>query len=111
METPESKSPPAKGPESLHIHAVDVETAPSSVQVQVVQHQTLDNSTSKSKPNMAGSVAAAPLQGFRLYAVAVGVCFGALMMSLDIAIIGTVRASQPPPTLSQPLPRAKVNTG
>ncbi len=29
-------------------------------------------------------------QGLRLYAVAVGVCFGALMMSLDISIIATV---------------------
>jgi len=30
------------------------------------------------------------LHGFRLYAVATGVYFGALMMSLDISIIGTV---------------------
>lgn len=28
--------------------------------------------------------------GFRLYAVAIGVSFGALMMSLDVSIIGTV---------------------
>ncbi|KAL8383189.1 hypothetical protein RB595_006784 [Gaeumannomyces hyphopodioides] len=33
------------------------------------------------------------LRGFRLIAVAVGVCFGALMMSLDIAIIGTALPS------------------
>ncbi|KAL8348860.1 hypothetical protein RB601_002214 [Gaeumannomyces tritici] len=33
------------------------------------------------------------LRGFRLVAVAVGVCFGALMMSLDIAIIGTALPS------------------
>lgn len=32
----------------------------------------------------------ATLQGYKLYAVAIGVYFGALMMSLDIAIIGTV---------------------
>ncbi len=30
------------------------------------------------------------LHGFRLYAVTIGLCFGALMMSLDISIIGTV---------------------
>ena len=30
------------------------------------------------------------LHGYRLYAVTVGLCFGALMMSLDISIIGTV---------------------
>lgn len=33
------------------------------------------------------------LQGFRLYAIAIGVCFGALMMSLDISIIATVLLS------------------
>ncbi|KAK4149187.1 major facilitator superfamily domain-containing protein [Chaetomidium leptoderma] len=33
------------------------------------------------------------LQGYRLYAVVIGVCFGALMMSLDIAIIGTALPS------------------
>ena len=31
-----------------------------------------------------------PLQGLKLYAVTVGVCLGALMMSLDISIIATV---------------------
>ncbi len=31
------------------------------------------------------------LGGYRLYAVAVGVIFGSLMMSIDISIIGTVR--------------------
>ncbi len=30
------------------------------------------------------------LHGYRLYAVTIGLCFGALMMSLDISIIGTV---------------------
>ncbi|KAK3376326.1 MFS transporter [Lasiosphaeria ovina] len=33
------------------------------------------------------------LRGFRLYAVAIGVCFGALMMSLDISILGTALPS------------------
>lgn len=33
------------------------------------------------------------LRGYRLYAIAIGVCFGALMMSLDVSILGTVRAS------------------
>lgn len=32
------------------------------------------------------------LEGYMLWSVAIGVCFGALMMSLDISIIGTVRA-------------------
>jgi hypothetical protein len=31
-----------------------------------------------------------PLQGHKLYAVTVGVCLGALMMSLDISVIATV---------------------
>lgn len=31
------------------------------------------------------------LRGFRLYAVAIGVCFGSLMMSLDVSFLGTVR--------------------
>ena len=45
---------------------------------------------------------AAVLHGFRLYTVATGVYFGALMMSLDISIIGTVPnyASLPPPSHS-----------
>lgn len=30
------------------------------------------------------------LRGYRLFAVAIGVCFGALMISLDISILGTV---------------------
>lgn len=34
------------------------------------------------------------LLGFRLYAVAIGVSFGALMMSLDVSIIGTVHPTQ-----------------
>lgn len=82
MESPETKSPATK----VLDHAVDVEAAPFSVHVD----QALDSSTSKSKTDVSGSTAAAPLQGFRLYAVAVGVYFGALMMSLDLAIIGTV---------------------
>jgi hypothetical protein len=41
------------------------------------------------------------LHGFRLYAVATGLYFGALMMSLDISIIGTViMLPCPPLTLS-----------
>lgn len=39
------------------------------------------------QPNAEG---AAKLEGFRLYAVAIGVFFGSLMMSMDISIIGTV---------------------
>lgn len=39
------------------------------------------------QPNAEG---AAQLEGFRLYAVAIGVFFGSLMMSMDISIIGTV---------------------
>lgn len=44
-------------------------------------------------PNAQANIedAAAKLDGFRLYAVAIGVCFGSLMMSMDISIIGTVR--------------------
>lgn len=41
------------------------------------------------QPNTEG---AAKLEGFRLYAVAIGVFFGSLMMSMDISIIGTVSA-------------------
>ncbi|KAH8651291.1 MFS transporter [Xylariales sp. PMI_506] len=33
------------------------------------------------------------LRGFRLYAVAIGVCFGALMMSLDVSFLGTALPS------------------
>lgn len=86
MESPELKSPAAKGPDN----AADVEAAPSSVHID----QALDSPTSKSKEAISLSITAAPLQGFRLYTVAVGVYFGALMMSLDLAIIGTVRTSQ-----------------
>jgi hypothetical protein len=32
------------------------------------------------------------LGGYRLYAVAIGVLFGSLMMAMDISIIGTVRS-------------------
>ena len=34
------------------------------------------------------------LKGHKLYAVVVGICFGALMMSLDISIIGTVSVAR-----------------
>lgn len=34
---------------------------------------------------------ATTLAGYRLAAVAIGVCFGALMISVDISILGTVR--------------------
>jgi len=40
------------------------------------------------------------LDGYMLWSVAIGVCFGALMMSLDISIIGTVSA----PPIHIPLP-------
>lgn len=33
-----------------------------------------------------------PLEGIRLWAVAIAVCFGALMMALDISVIATVRS-------------------
>jgi hypothetical protein len=39
------------------------------------------------------------LRGYRLYAVAIGVCFGALMMSLDISFLGTVRGPPVPPSI------------
>lgn len=41
------------------------------------------------------------LEGYMLWSVAIGVCFGALMMSLDISIIGTVRARPIPVLPSQ----------
>ncbi len=37
--------------------------------------------------------AAPSLQGLKFWAVTLGVCLGALMMSLDISIISTVRLS------------------
>ena len=40
----------------------------------------------------------ATLTGYRLIAVAVGVCFGALMISVDISILGTVSLSVYLPT-------------
>ena len=50
---------------------------------------------SKSKQEVVGDALEEPdasaLSGFKLYAVAIGVSFGALMMSLDVSIIGTVQ--------------------
>lgn len=43
--------------------------------------------TTSSSPE---STAAFAVQGFRLYAILVGICFGAFMMSLDVFVISTV---------------------
>ena len=85
MEFPEPNS--AKGPGPTQINVADIEAVPSAT----AKKQPLDYPPSQTMTAMPKPEVAAPLQGFRLYAVAVGVCFGALMMSLDIAIIGTVR--------------------
>jgi hypothetical protein len=45
----------------------------------------MENATQNPPPTTAQ-----PLQGYKLYAVTVGVCLGALMMSLDISVIATV---------------------
>lgn len=44
------------------------------------------------------------LRGYRLYTVAIGVCIGALMMSLDISILGTVSITKPRPPISGQTP-------
>ncbi len=36
------------------------------------------------------STVAQPLQGLKLYAITLGVCFGAVMMSLNVSMIATV---------------------
>jgi hypothetical protein len=38
------------------------------------------------------------MHGFKLYAIFIGICFGAFLMSLDIFVIATVL---PPPLLSR----------
>jgi len=52
--------------------------------------ETGSEDASASGPDIESSTT---LHGFRLYAVAIGLYFGALMMSLDISIIATVRNS------------------
>ena len=50
-----------------------------------------DNLKDSPQSDQHNPSAAAPLHGFRLAAVVLGVCLGSLMMSLDISIIATVR--------------------
>jgi hypothetical protein len=56
--------------------------------VEAVDYKTKNESVTDGQDPR--STATQPLQGFKLYAVAVGVCFGAVMMSLDISVIATV---------------------
>lgn len=46
--------------------------------------------TQESSDDKATETAAFSVQGFKLYAILVGVCFGAFMMSLDVFIVSTV---------------------
>ncbi|KAL2131114.1 hypothetical protein VTI74DRAFT_5548 [Chaetomium olivicolor] len=64
------------------------------VEAEVSKHDTSDDrdeDPSGGNPGQYGNTSTR--QGYRLYAVAIGVCFGALMMSLDISIIGTALPS------------------
>lgn len=68
----------------------------ASSPVETATHAAIDASDDQrlpvATPREPDSDAAFKVQGFRLYAILVGICFGAFMMSLDVFIISTVRA-------------------
>lgn len=79
-----------EAPSSEALHPPGHATATSDRPSQAAEDS---NAVEASLPTAAeGSVQThGELSGYRLYAVAVGVLFGSLMMSMDISVIGTVR--------------------
>lgn len=87
---PHTTSDGDRGREHHHGHLGDQPEASSTVPPPGDANTKDEESRAEPEPDH-GPV----LRGYRLYTTAIGVCLGALMMSLDISILGTVTTTNP----------------
>ena len=108
--TPTPINPESSDHNHSHDHTIsDKPEPPSMVSPHEEAAATKDEETGP-EPEEANN--SPVLGGYRLFAVAIGICFGELMISLDISILGTVGAvlsAPPPPQSGQTTPELLTN--